>query len=221
MPTGARSDPAEPHPGYFVTFEGPEGSGKTTQLRLLANWLQSQGVDVLTTREPGGTRIGDQVRAILLDPNHTEMLPTTEVLLFSAARSQVVGELILPHLQKGGVVLCDRYADSTMAYQGYGLGLDLEALRSITRFATRGLKPDLTVFLDLPIEVGLKRKAGGHEEDWNRMEQKDRSYHERVRAGYHKMASMEPHRWLVLDATAPIAEVQAAIRERIMREIAA
>ncbi|MGQ9585760.1 MAG: dTMP kinase [Anaerolineae bacterium] len=221
MPTGAPEQPKRKHPGLFVTFEGPEGSGKTTQMGLLAPWLQAQGLDVLTLREPGGTRIGDQVRNIVLNPAHTEMLPATEILLFSAARAQVVGERVLPHLQKGGVVLCDRYADSTMAYQGYGLGLDLEALRSITRFATGGLVPDLTILLDVPVEVGLRRKAGGCGEEWNRMEQKARSYHKRVRAGYHRMASLEPHRWFVADATLPIEEVQAAIRERVMREIAA
>jgi len=221
MPTGASERPRRLYPGFFVTFEGPEGSGKTTQLRLLADWLQRQGLDVLATREPGGTRIGDQVRAILLAPEHTEMLPTTEILLFSAARAQVVGERILPHLQKGGIVLCDRYADSTMAYQGYGHGLDLEVLRTITAFATGGLVPDLTVLLDVPVEVGLRRKAQGLGGEWNRMEQKARAFHERVRAGYHEMAAREPHRWLVLDATALVAEVQAAIRERVMREIAA
>lgn len=221
MPTGASERPRRPYPGVFVTFEGPEGSGKTTQLRLLADWLQRQGWDVLTTREPGGTRIGDRVRAILLDPQHTEMLPTTEILLFSAARAQVVGERILPHLRKGGVVLCDRYADSTMAYQGYGHGLDLGVLRTITEFATGGLVPDLTILLDVPVEVGLRRKAEGLGGEWNRMEQKARAFHERVRAGYREMAALEPDRWLVLDATASIAEVQAAIRGRVMREIAA
>lgn len=221
MPTGVPEGPWRPHPGYFITFEGPEGSGKSTQLRLLAEWLRGQGLDVLTTREPGGTRIGDRVRAILLDPQHTEMLPATEILLFSAARAQVVGERILPHLRKGGIVLCDRYADSTIAYQGYGLGLDLGVLRTITEFATGGLVPNLTILLDVPVEIGLQRKARGLGEEWDRLERRERAFHERVRAGYHEMAAREPARWLVLDATAPVADLQVAIRERVMREIAA
>ena len=119
----------------FITFEGPEGSGKTTQVALLAEWLRGQGRDVLTTREPGGTAIGDRVRSILLDPACTEMRAEAEVLLFSAARAQIVGQVIRPHLDRGGVVLCDRYADSTLAYQGYGRGLDLPMLAAITAFA--------------------------------------------------------------------------------------
>ncbi|MBC7224094.1 MAG: dTMP kinase, partial [Anaerolineae bacterium] len=139
----------------------------------------------------------------------------------SAARAQVVGERILPHLRKGAIVLCDRYADSTYAYQGYGLGLDLGVLRAITEFATGGLVPDLTILLDVPVEVGLRRKAEELGEAWDRLERRARAFHERVRAGYHEMAAREPARWLVLDATAPVADLQAAIRERVMREIAA
>jgi dTMP kinase len=195
----------------FITFEGPEGCGKTTQLRLLAAHLRDEGHDVLTTREPGGTGIGDRVRAILLDPVHTEMLPPTEFLLFSAQRAQHVGQVIRPHLEKGGVVLCDRYADSSLAYQGYGHQLDLNMLRTITRFATGGLVPDLTLCLDVPVEVGLRRKAGGRGDAWNRMEQKEMAYHQRVRAGYLDMAAQEPDRWVVVDATADVRAVWAAI----------
>lgn len=139
----------------FITFEGPEGSGKTTQIQLLAAWLREQGQTVLATREPGGTAIGDRVRAILLDSDHREMQAQTEILLFSAARAQIVGQIIRPHLAGGGVVLCDRFADSTLAYQGYGRQLDLATLRLITAFATGGLQPDLTFCLDLPVDVGL------------------------------------------------------------------
>jgi dTMP kinase len=195
----------------FITFEGPEGCGKTTQMRLLAAYLRRQGHDVLTTREPGGTPIGDRVRAILLDPVHTEMLPPTEFLLFSAQRAQHVGQVIRPHLASGGVVLSDRYADSSLAYQGYGHQLDLEALWAITRFATGGLVPDLTLYLDVPAEVGLRRKAGGRGDAWNRMEQKEIAYHKRVRAGYLAMAAQDPERWIVVDATQDVRAVWTAI----------
>ncbi|MCS6843014.1 MAG: dTMP kinase [Caldilineales bacterium] len=202
----------------FITFEGPEGSGKTTQMNRLAAWLRERGYDVLTTREPGGTAIGDRVRAILLDPVATEMEAETEALLFSAARAQHVRQVILPHLRRRplGVVLCDRFADSTLAYQGYGHGLDLAQLAVITAFATGGLKPDLTIYLDLDVEVGLRRKAlaaGQDAAQWNRMEQRALDYHRRVRDGYRAMAAAEPQRWLVVDAAQPLEEVQAQIRQ--------
>jgi dTMP kinase len=142
----------------FVTFEGPEGSGKSTQARLLYQHLHSRDYPVILVREPGGTRIGDLIRRIVLDLQHTEMAPTTEMLLFSAARAQLVSEVIRPYLDLGGIVLCDRYADSTYAYQGYGLGRDLEELRTITTAATGGLLPDLTIYLDLSADEGLERK---------------------------------------------------------------
>jgi len=201
--------------GLFITFEGPEGSGKTTQIRLLAAWLSEAGNDVLMTREPGGTRIGDAVRRLLLDPVHTEMKPETEILLFSAARAQIVGEIIRPHLDKGGVVVCDRFADSTLAYQGYGRQLNLDTLRMITAFATGDLKPDLTICLDLPVDEGLRRKQGGDAGEWNRMEQEQLAFHRRVRAGFLALAAAEPARWLVLDATQPILKIQSEIRERV------
>jgi dTMP kinase len=205
----------------FVTFEGPEGCGKTTQMRLLARYLGERGLDVLTTREPGGTPIGDRVRAILLDPKHTEMQPPTEFLLFSAARAQHVAQVIRPHLARGGVVLCDRFADSSQAYQGYGHCQDLDVLRIISRFATGNLVPDLTFYLDVPVEVGLRRKAGGSGDAWNRMEQKEIAYHERVRAGYLAMVAQEPDRWVVIDAAGAVNAIQAAIRGRIDRQLVA
>lgn len=201
--------------GVFITFEGPEGGGKTTQIRLLAAWLGEQGYDVLTTREPGGTRIGDGVRAILLAPEHTEMQPEAEILLFSAARAQLVGEVIRPHLARGSVVLCDRFADSTLAYQGYGRQLDLDILRSITVFATGNLAPDLTICPDLPVAEGLRRKQGGDLLEWNRMEREQQAFHQRVRLGYLALAAAEPDRWLVLDALQPVEEIQQAIRQRV------
>lgn len=203
----------------FVTFEGPEGCGKTTQVRLLAAFLREQGYDVLTTREPGGTPIGDRVRAILLDPAHTEMLPATEFLLFSAARAQHMGQVIRPHLDAGGVVLCDRYADSSLAYQGYGHELDLDVLRIITGFAIDHLVPELTLYLDVPVEIGLRRKAGGSGDAWNRMEQKKVEYHERVRAGYLTMLAREPDRWSLVDATQGLEAVQTRIREKVMARL--
>jgi dTMP kinase len=206
--------------GLFITFEGPEGSGKTSQVHALADHFRDEGYDILTTREPGGTPIGDRVRAILLDPVHIEMEPATEFLLFSAVRAHQVAQIIRPHLARGGVVFCDRYADSSLAYQGYGYRQDLEALRTITRFATGDLVPDLTFYFDLPVEVGLRRKAGGDGDAWNRMEQKEIAYHERVRAGYLAMAAEEPDRWVVVDARPNFSTVQATIREWIGRSLA-
>jgi dTMP kinase len=202
----------------FITFEGPEGSGKTTQLVQLAAWLRAQNQDVLTTREPGGTAIGDRVRAILLDPDCSEMRAEAEVLLFSAARAQHVGQMIRPHLAGGGVVLCDRYADSTLAYQGYGRGLDLATLGVITAFATGGLRPDLVVYLDIDAEAGLRRKqqhAADDASQWNRMEQETLAYHQRVRAGYSEMAAAEPGRWLLVDAGQTVDAVQAVVQARV------
>lgn len=208
----------------FVTFEGPEGGGKTTQMRRLAEYLRGRGYPVLATREPGGTPIGDRVRAILLDPAHTEMRPEAEFLLFSAARAQHVAQVIRPHLAAGGVVLCDRYADASLAYQGYGYELNLATVDTITRFATGGLVPDLSLCLDVPVEVGLRRKSRGLGDAWNRMEQKEMDYHRRVRAGYLAIASRHPGRWLVLDATQPFdtlqTELQLAVETRLLAQAA-
>ncbi len=199
----------------FITFEGIEGSGKTTQMQLLRDWLQAQGYRVLATREPGGTAIGDRIRAILLDPVHTEMAAETEILLYSAARAQIVRQVIRPHLEQGWIVLCDRFFDSTLAYQGYGRGLPLDILQRITTFATGGLTPDLTVYLDLPAEIGLRRKAQTPAE-WTRFEAETLTFHRRVRTGYLTLAAAEPHRWLVVDADRPVAVIQQDIRERVL-----
>jgi dTMP kinase len=206
--------------GLFVTFEGPEGSGKTTQIQLLSQWLAAQGCDVLATREPGGTRIGDAIRALLLDPAHTEMQPAAETLLYSAARAQIVGQVIRPHLERGGVVLCDRFADSTLAYQGYGRQLDLDTLRRITAFAIGDAWPDLTIYLDLPVVEGLRRKQSCSQVEWNRMEREQQEFHERVRLGYLALARAEPQRWLVLDGMQPVAEIQERVRTAVASRLA-
>ena len=202
----------------FTTFEGPEGSGKTTQIELLRGYLEERGYFVLATREPGGTSIGDQIRAILLDPRNTEMLPASEALLFSAARAQIASQIIRPHLAQDGIVLCDRYADSTLAYQGYGHALDQEMLHAVTALATGGLKPDLTIYLDIDVQEGLQRKLAAHEAgqaEWNRLDQQETAFHRRVRGGYLQMAAREPGRWLVIDATQPLEAIQALIRARV------
>ncbi len=202
----------------FVTFEGPEGSGKTTQCRLLARAFESAGLTVVSTREPGGTPIGEQIRQVLHDLGNSAMLPTTEILLYSAARAQLVGELIRPALQRGQIVLSDRYAASTLAYQGYGRGLDLETLRAITAFATEGLRPDLIVYLDLDVSLGLQRKQLDLERglgEWNRMDEQSLAYHRRVREGYLQMAAQDPERWLVIDATLAVEIIHAAIYDKV------
>lgn len=195
----------------FITLEGPDGSGKTTQARLLAQWLQEQGHPVVLAREPGGTLIGERIREILHDPAHTGMFPWAEVFLYCAARAQLVAAVIRPAIAVGQTVLCDRYADSTLAYQGYGRGLDLEALEQVLHLATGGLVPDLTFCLDISPEEGLaRRRSGGGE--WNRLDQETVDFHRRVRAGYLELAGREPRRWVVVDAARPIETVQADLR---------
>ena len=201
----------------FITFEGSEGSGKTSQIPALVEYLRQRGLNVLTTREPGGTAIGDQIRDILNDLDNTEMQPRTEVLLFQASRSQLVDQVIRPTLARGEIVISDRYADSTLAYQGYGHQLDLELIRSIVQFATGGLKPDLTLFLDIDVEQGLRRRAAGG--DWNRLDDYELEFYQRVRQGYLEMVRAEPERWIVIDASGPFDEVQESIRSVILKKI--
>jgi dTMP kinase len=203
--------------GKFITFEGPDGSGKTGQLDLLAKELLQAGYPILTTREPGGTFIGDQIRATLLDLRNTSMVDRTEALLYQAARAQLVDEIIKPQLASGGIVLCDRYADSTLAYQGYGHQNTLESLQGIIHYATGGLVPDLTILLDLAPEVGLKRRvdAGGV----NRLDAFDIDFHRRVREGYLEMARNQPDRWVIIDADQPFETVQNEIRENLLKQL--
>jgi len=200
--------------GFLITFEGPEGSGKTTMARWLSGFLQGKGYRVLFTREPGGTPVGEAIRALLHAHEHTDMTARVEALLFCAARAQLVERVIQPFLAEGGVVICDRYADSTLAYQGYGRGLDLEELRRLNRFATGGLQPDLTFLLDVEVEQGLaRRRASG--EAWTRLDAMDLAFHQRVREGYLALAAAEPARWAVIDASQPMEAVQAAIRAHL------
>ncbi len=200
----------------FITFEGPEGGGKTTQIKRLAEYLESRGCAVVLTREPGGTTISEQVRQIILSKHSAGITHETEALLFSAARAQIVAEVIKPALAAGKIVLCDRYADSTMAYQGYGLGLDLESLQAITRFATGGLVPGLTFYVDVPVKVGIARKLN---DEVNRLDQKEIAYHEKVRAGFLQMARAEPSRWVVIDGARSVESVQQDIRARVLKEL--
>jgi len=202
----------------FITFEGPEGSGKTTQIRLLHQALSERGVAVVCTREPGGTRIGEQIRTVLHDLENVAMLPVTEALLYSAARAQHVGEVIRPALERGDVVISDRYVHSTLAYQGYGHGLDLDRLQGITQFATAGLNPDLIIYLDLDVEAGLERKLHDRQDgrgEWNRMDQQDIAFHRRVREAYLKMANQDHCRWLVIDGHQDANSIHRVICDRI------
>lgn len=199
----------------FITLEGPEGSGKTSHIKPLAEWLSGQGHTVYTTREPGGTSIGEQVRQVIHDLRNTEMHPRTEALLYQAARAQIVEEVLRPRLAAGQVVLCDRYYDSTLAYQGYGHQvIPLDELRQIIRFATGGLTPDLTLLLDLDVEVGLARK--GKQDEWNRLDAYTAEFHQRVRKGYHELVRLEPGRWVVIDAGQNWDAVQTDLRSVII-----
>jgi dTMP kinase len=193
----------------FITFEGSEGSGKTSQVPLLAETLRQQGYAALTTREPGGTPIVEQIRKVILDLKNTDMHPRTEILLFQAARAQHVEQVIRPHLAQGGIVLCDRYADSTLAYQGYGRQTDLVELRKIIYYATGGLTPDLTLLFDMDVMDGLRRRSKGG--DVNRLDSLDLAFYERVRQGYLSLAAAEPQRWVLIDASRSITEVQAQV----------
>jgi len=205
----------------FITFEGPDGSGKTTQITLLARYLHEAGYPVFATREPGGTPIGDQIRAVLHDLRNVQMHPRTEILLYAASRAQLVEQEIRPRLAAGEIVLCDRYADSTLAYQGYGRGLDLPTLRTILDFATGGLRPDLTFYLDISVEEGLRRRQQAAEDgaEWNRMDAQSLAFHQRVRQGYLALIAAEPSRWVHLDGEGDRDAIQAQIRAIVLARL--
>ena len=196
--------------GRFIVLEGPDGAGKSAQATMLAERLARRGYPVTLTREPGGTRLGEQVRALLLDPSDVARGPMADALLFNAARAQLLAEVIRPALHRGDVVVCDRYATSTLAYQGYGSGLDRDTLRTIQAWVTGGLRPDLVVVLDVPVDVGLARRDAGRSEELTRFEDGERhdlAFHQRVRAGYHEMAAADPRRWVVIDGSGSLEQV--------------
>ncbi len=202
---------------WFITFEGPEGSGKTTQCQLLAARLEAQGYPVLLTREPGGTELGEAVRSWLL--TSAVQRPETEALLFTAARAEHVWTVIRPALAAGRMVVCDRYVDSTLAYQGAGRGLDEAWLRDLHRRAIGDLWPDLTILLDVPVELGLARRRSA-DTPLSRWDEEAVHFHERVRAWYHAAARREPARWVVIDAAAPVEAVAEAVWEAVQRLLA-
>lgn len=202
--------------GLLISFEGPEGGGKSTQLARLAARLRTEGADFIACKEPGGTRIGDEVRGILLDPTHADMTAECEFFLYSASRAQLCRTVILPALQAGKLVLCDRFFHSTLAYQGHGRGLSQDFLQTVTREATAGLSPDLTVFLDVSPEEGLARarQRGG----LDRLEQADLSFHERLRAGFLQLSTAEEERsrWLRLDGLQSQETLSETIWQRVI-----
>jgi dTMP kinase len=202
--------------GIFITFEGPDGAGKTTQIQLLTQALREEGRECVATREPGGTFISDQIRAILLNPEHKEMAARTEVLLYAASRAQHVHEVIIPALAEGKIVLCDRYIDASIAYQAYGLGADLQHVELINRYASDGLQPHRTYMLDIPVEAGMERlhrRSGvsGKPAGLDRIEQRERDYHSRVRAGFQRIAEQAPDRVLLVRADRSAEEVAEEI----------
>ncbi len=199
----------------FITLEGPEGSGKTSHIPYLVEYLRERGHVVFPTREPGGTSISEQIRDILHDLKNAEMHPRTETLLYQAARAQIVEQVIQPRLDAGEIVISDRYYDSTIAYQGYGHQQDLEQVRSLVKYATGGLTPDLTILLDLDIEVGLKRKIQ-NEAEWNRMDAYTVEFHQRVRRGYLEMVKQEPNRWVVVNSDQKWESVQEELKRVIV-----
>ena len=203
----------------FITLEGPEGSGKTSHIPHLVEFLREKGYTVFPTREPGGTSISEQIRDVLHDMKNAEMHARTETLLYQAARAQIVEQVIKPRLADGEIVISDRYYDSTIAYQGYGHQQNLDEIRALVKYATGGLTPDLTILLDLDVEVGLGRKKKDNE--WNRLDAYTVEFHRRVRAGYQEMVKAEPQRWAVVNSEQAWDSVQAELRQVILESLRA
>ena len=208
----------------FITFEGGDGSGKTTQLKTLESYLIARGKSCLSTREPGGTSLGELIRQVLLEVSKQPITSPTELFLYLADRAQHIHEVIIPALEQGKIVLCDRHTDSTLAYQGYGRGIDLGLLRSLNDIASQGIKPDLTLLFDCPVGIGLFRTArrqshtaSGRNED--RFEREKIEFHERVRAGFLELARAEPNRFRIVDAARSATEVGQEIKNIIEREL--
>jgi dTMP kinase len=198
--------------GKFITFEGSEGSGKSTQAKLLYIYLKRKGYKVVYLREPGGTKISEKIRKILLDAHNRSILPLSETLLYMVARAQIVKEVIIPALKAGAIIICDRFLDSTLAYQGYGLGVDLKFIKYVGGLVTQGIKPDLTIFLDLPVQKGLGRC--GRIKD--RIEKRPLRYHLKVRKGYFKLAGLQPERIKIIKVEPDKSATQKRIRELIV-----
>lgn len=206
--------------GRFITFEGIEGSGKTTQIQMLSNQLEERGIEHVLTREPGGTPIGDQIRRVVLHPENTSMTPTCELLLYAAARAQHIEQVIRPGLREGRVVLCDRFKDATLAYQGYGRGLPLEIIGRLHSLETLAIEPDLTLLLDLEPAGALERansRDQANQKAESRFEMEDLEFHTRVRKGYLELARREPRRFVVLDARGAMDEVHRRILKAVER----
>ena len=210
--TPQKASEAPREAGFLVTLEGGEGGGKSTQAELLGTWLGEAGYEVVVAREPGTTAVGESVRRILLEGAPDHLAPEAELALYVAARAQLVAEIVRPALQAGRVVVLDRYGDSSVAYQGYGRGLDPDRVREMNRWATGGVEPDLTILVDVVAELETDRLEGRPRD---RLERAGRSFHERVREGYLELAGKEPGRFLVVDAGRPIDEIQGVIRERV------
>lgn len=201
--------------GIFITMEGPDGSGKTTQIELLKKYLESRGYDIVIAREPGGTAIGEVIREVILNPEHKEMSHMTELLLYAAARAQLVNQVIKPALLEGKAVICDRFVESSAVYQGIGRGLGVDTVYEVNNFALGDVKPKLTIFMDLDAEQGIKRKKKQAELD--RMELEDLSFHKRVVEGYRKLATLYPERIVPIDATLSIEEIHTRIVEEVKK----
>mgnify|MGYP000903044604 FL=1 len=195
--------------GFLVSLEGPEGAGKTSVLEALIPILEDRGVEVLTTREPGGVLIGEKIREVILDPSHTEMDPKTELLLYIASRRQHLVEKVLPALEAGKLVIMDRFIDSSVAYQGFGRGLDIDAIDWLNEFATDGLKPDLTLYFDIDVEEGLARIAANSDREINRLDMEGLDLHRKVRQGYLSLLEKEADRIVKIDASLPLDQVIA------------